>query len=103
VSPKVTLVGTFANIVNTCWGGSKEPWTVVNSNICAYSTLNNSGGFGPVGNLYNPPATVADFQRLIQYPYAGYAGSVNPNTSTGEQNISTKMPFNFFLEARIKL
>ncbi len=102
VSPKVTLVGTLANIVNTCWGGTKAAWTLNNGNACSYNILNNGGAFGPVGNLYNPPATVADFQRLLRYPYGAYDGAVNPNTAAGNFN-QTKQPFQFFIEARLKI
>ncbi|MBV9270019.1 MAG: TonB-dependent receptor, partial [Candidatus Eremiobacteraeota bacterium] len=102
VSPKIKLVATLANVVNTCWGGTKAAWTVDNNNICSYNILNNGGGFGPVGNLYNPPATVADFQRLLRYPYGAYFGAVNVNTAAGNFN-QTKQPFQFFLEARLKL
>ena len=102
VSPKVTLVATFANLVNTCWGGTKAAWTVSDSSVCSYNILNNGGGFGPVGNVYNPPATVSDFQRLLRYPYGAYIGSVNSNTAAGNFN-QTKQPFQFFLEGRIRL
>jgi hypothetical protein len=97
VSPKITLVGTFANIVNTCWGGTKEPWTFNNSNICSYGIVNAGGAAIQVGNLYNPPATVNSFQQFMRYPYGAYAGAVNSDGN------STKYPFQFFLEARLKL
>lgn len=97
VSQKVTLVGVFANVVNTCWGGTKEPWTLSQSNVCGYGLVNSGGGVAPVGNLYNPPATVASYQRLLRYPYGAYPGLVIPNGN------ATKTPFQFFLEARIKL
>ena len=42
VSPRVQLVGTLANIFNTCWGGTTAPWTSSNGNVCGY----NVGGFG---------------------------------------------------------
>jgi hypothetical protein len=98
----VTLVGTFANIVNRCWGGTKAAWTVDDPNICSYNTLNGGGAIAPVGNIYNPPATVGDFQRIVQYPYAAYYGAVNVNTAAGNNN-QTKQPFQFFLEAQIRL
>jgi hypothetical protein len=101
-SPKVTLVATFANLVDTCWGGTKAAWTLADHNVCSYNILNNGGAFGAIGNLYNPPATVGDFQRLVRYPYAGYYGAANTSTSAGNFN-QTKQPFQFFLEARIKL
>ncbi|MDQ6930460.1 MAG: TonB-dependent receptor [Candidatus Eremiobacteraeota bacterium] len=103
-SPKVSIVGTFANLVDTCWGGTKAAWTLNDRNVCSYNILNVGGapGVGALGNLYNPPATVGDFQRLIRYPYAGYYGATNTNTASGNFN-QTKQPFQFFLEARIKI
>jgi hypothetical protein len=97
VSPKVTLVGTFANVVNTCWGGSKEAWTLNNSNICSYSTINSAGAIPPAGNVYNPGAAI---QPILQFPYQAYLGPANVfNTPS----VSPKAPFQFFLEARLKL
>ena len=93
-SPKVTLVGTFAGVLNSCFGGTKAAWTLDDHNVCSYGILNNAGAFPPVGNVYNPGAT---FQRLVQFPYAPYLGAVNVDGN------STKTPFNFFLEARIKM
>ncbi|MBV8245839.1 MAG: hypothetical protein JOZ38_07960, partial [Candidatus Eremiobacteraeota bacterium] len=100
VSPRVTLVGTFTNIVNACMGGTPEAWTV--SGICSYNILNNGGAFPAIGNVYNPPATLATFPRLLQYPYGAYYGVVNVNTAGGNNN-QTIQPFNFYLEARLKL
>ena len=94
VSPKVSLVATFANIVNRCFGGSKAAWTVSDSNVCSYGINNSAGIVQPVGNVYNPGATI---QPFVQYPYERYYGPVNVD------GFSTKMPFNFFLEARIKI
>ena len=37
VSPRLSLTGVLANIVNTCWGGTKAPWTSDNGNVCGYS------------------------------------------------------------------
>lgn len=102
VSPKITLVGTFANVLSSCWGGTKAAWTVNNHQICSYNILNTGGGIVPVGNVYNTPATVADFQRVVQYPYAAYFGAANTNTSAGNFN-QTINPFQFFLEARIRI
>ncbi len=98
VSPRVTLVGTLANIVNYCWGGSKEPWAFTNDgNICSYGINNSAGIIPPVTNVYNPVPAFTGFQRIAQYPYAAYLGPVNVDGD------STKMPFNFYLEARIKM
>ncbi len=94
VSPKITLVGTFANIVNRCFGGSKEAWTRTDSNICSYGILNGAGLVVPTGNVYNPGAAIQPFE---QYPYEGSLGPVNVDGT------SIKTPFNFYLEAKIKL
>ncbi len=94
VSPKITLIGTFANLVNRCFGGSKEAWTIANSNVCSYGILNTAGVIPPVGNVYNPGASI---QPFLQYPYGAYLGAVNVDGN------STLQPFNFYLEARIKL
>ncbi|MDQ6929418.1 MAG: TonB-dependent receptor [Candidatus Eremiobacteraeota bacterium] len=93
-SNRVSFVGTFANLVNRCFGGSSAPGTLNDGNVCSYGTINNAGAFAPVGNVYNPGTPI---QRLVRYPYGAYLASVNDNTS------SIKTPFNFFLEARIKL
>lgn len=102
ISPKVTIVGTFANLINRCFGGTKTAWTVDDANVCSYNTINGGGAIAPVGNIYNPPATVGDFQRIVQYPYGAYYGSVNVNTAAGNNN-QTKQPFQFFVEAQIRL
>jgi Carboxypeptidase regulatory-like domain/TonB dependent receptor/TonB-dependent Receptor Plug Domain len=94
VSPKVTLVATFANIVNRCWGGTKAAWTVNDSNVCSYGINNSAGIVEPVGNVYNPGATI---QPFVQFPYERYLSPVNVDS------FSTKMPFNFFMEAHIKI
>ncbi len=98
VSPRVQLVGTLANIFNTCWGGTPEPWTSGNGNVCGYGT----GGFGseifPVGNIYNPAGHNGSIiQPLVKYPYGPLFGPFNQDGS------STKGPFQFYLTAHIKL
>ena len=93
VSPKVTLVGTFANVVNTCFGGSKEPWTMKNGNLCSYGLV-YGGLLPPVGNVFNPGSAI---QGGLAYPYQAALGAVNVDGN------STKTPFNFYLDARIKL
>jgi hypothetical protein len=93
-SSRIQLVGTFANLVNTCFGGDSKPWTINDKNVCSYGTVNNAGAFPPVGNFYNPGTPI---QQFAKYPYGAYLGAVNVDGN------STKTPFNFFLEARIKL
>jgi hypothetical protein len=93
VSPKITLVGTFANVFNTCFGGSKEAWTMKNGNICSYGLV-YGGLVNPVGNVFNPGDSIPGG---IAYPYQAALGAVNVDGN------STKTPFNFYLDARIKL
>ncbi len=98
VSPRVQLVGTLANIFNTCWGGTQAPWTSGNGNVCGYTV----GGFGseifPVGNIYNPAGHNGSIiQPLVKYPYGPLFGPFNQDGS------STKGPFQFYLTAHIKL
>ena len=98
VSPRLQLVGTLANIFNTCWGGTTAPWTSSNGNVCGY----NVGGFGseilPVGNVYNPAGHNGSIiQPLVKYPYGPLFGPFNQNSN------STKGPFQFYITAKIKL
>jgi hypothetical protein len=92
-SPKVTLVATFANLVNTCFGGSKEAWTSKNGNFCSYGLV-YGGLLPPVGNVFNPTSSI---QPSLAYPYQAALGAVNVDGN------STKTPFNFYIDARIKL
>jgi hypothetical protein len=97
-SSKVTLVGTFANLLNRCFGGTKAPWTSTDPNVCSYGTLPTGGAFGPVGNVYNWSTTQqSPIQALVKYPYGSYLAGTNDDGN------STKTPFNFYLEARIKI
>jgi len=86
VSPRVALTLNLANIVNTCTGGTSEPWTrFANHNVCGY-LLPGYGAPLPYGsNFYNPGST---FQPMVQYPY---------------QENPTIQPFNAFLGVKIKL
>ncbi len=84
VSKTLSLVGNFANIINTCFGGSKEPWNV--SGACSYGNLVGAGtGPLPFGNVYNPGWSMQPFMTTPYDP--GFAG----------------FPFQFYLEARLKL
>ncbi len=98
VSPRITLTGVFANIVNACWGGTKAAWTVSDPNICSYGVVTPQGLIAPAGNTFNPgdPAGNEPWQR---FPYQGYFGPFDINGL----NTTSKQPFNMFFEARIKL
>jgi hypothetical protein len=93
VSPKITLVGTLANIFNSCWGGTSAPWTVSNGKVCSYGIV-GAGSIPTVGNVYNPGSTI---QQQFRYPYLATLGSYNDDGS------SLITPFQFYLSARIKL
>ena len=98
VSPRISLTGVLANLLNTCWGGTQAPWTSSNGNVCAYA----QGGFGseifPVGNAYNPAGFNGSIvQPLVKYPYNPLFGPFNQDGN------STKTPFQFFVTANIKL
>ncbi|MGA8534829.1 MAG: TonB-dependent receptor [Candidatus Tumulicola sp.] len=98
VSPRLSLTGVLANLVNTCWGGTKAPWTSDNGNVCAYS----SGGFGseifPVGNQFNPAGFHGSIiQPVVKYPYSPLFGPFNQDGN------STKTPFQFYVTANIKV
>ncbi|MBC5804867.1 MAG: hypothetical protein DLM53_06980 [Candidatus Eremiobacter antarcticus] len=79
ISPRVTARLVMANILNTCFGGSKTPWSNAfpsGHTVCGYTT-----NFSPVSNFYNgtgPNDTVANVGRPVpQWSYA-YAPTVNP-------------------------
>ena len=76
VSSKVTVTFNAANLVNTCFGGSVEPWTVyADHRVCSYNLPGYSGLVPNVGNVYNPGAT---FQPFVQFPYQQYYGTATP-------------------------
>ncbi len=81
VNKRVTLVGSFANIVNRCWGGTKVPWAV--NHACSYGI--GYDGVPSVGNVYNPGTVIQPYQRAPYDPYFAVS------------------PFSMYFEARIKL
>ena len=84
VNKRVSLVGTFANIVNRCYGGSKVPWGV--NHACTYTApIITGGGNQPIGNVFNPGFAL---QPVSFLPY---------------QPTFPLLPFNMYFEARIKL
>ncbi len=82
VSSKVQLQATFANLVNTCFGGTKTGFT--QTGACAYGVL-AGGTTGAVGNTYNPGNAI---QPYVQAPY-------DPAYATA--------PLSIYLQAKIKL
>lgn len=93
VTKNVELVGTFANIINRCFGGQKTAFTYYNSpQVCSYGSLQSF--VSPVGNAYNPTANV---QTFLRYPYEPSFGSYNDGGS------SLIQPFSAYLSLRVKL
>jgi hypothetical protein len=85
---RLSITANLANIVNTCFGGSNEPWNV--KGACAY-TFPNGGLAGAIGNAYNPayvPNTGQSLQPIGRYAYAPYW---------------PQQPFNAFVTANFKL
>ncbi len=98
VSPRINITGVLANIFNTCWGGSTEPWTYKNGSICSYDIGGFAGAILPVGNDYNPPGHNGSIvQPFVKYPYGPVFGPFNQDGN------STASPFNFFVTANIKI
>jgi TonB dependent receptor/Carboxypeptidase regulatory-like domain len=81
----------LTNIVNTCFGGSKEPWVTGNNKICNFGS--NAFFIPPAGNFYNPTTTI---QPYVKYPYW-------PN-ATGDNGINTfPQPFSATFAVQVKL
>ncbi len=98
VSPRINLTGVLANIFNTCWGGSVEPWTYNNGSICSYDLGGAFGSILPVGNAYNPPGHNGSIvQQFVKYPYGPVFGPFNQDGN------STSSPFNFFITGTVKI
>jgi carboxypeptidase family protein/TonB-dependent receptor-like protein len=79
-TPRTTFVVNLVNLVNTCFGGSNEPWTnqpnTPKNRVCSYALPGVGLGTPSAGNVYNPGST---FQQQVQYPYAPSFGSFSPN------------------------
>ncbi|HEY3676422.1 MAG TPA: hypothetical protein VGK84_10575, partial [Candidatus Tumulicola sp.] len=101
VSPRVTLTAVFANLLNTCWGGTQAPWTSPNHNVCAYESGGYEGEVLPVGNTYNPAGFNGSIvQPFVKYPYSPVFGVVNQNTGN---NASLVTPFQMYFTANIRI
>jgi outer membrane receptor protein involved in Fe transport len=83
LSKRVTLVANLANLVNTCFGGTKVPWSV--SGACGYNVDEGAPVVEPYGNFYNPGQVL---QPALKTPYFPFFPT---------------FPFNMYVEARVKL
>ncbi|HTJ24559.1 MAG TPA: TonB-dependent receptor [Candidatus Limnocylindria bacterium] len=82
VTKRLTLVANFANIINRCFGGTQTGFAV--NGACNYGIISPSG-LAPIGNVYNP----------------GYA--IQPYLATPYEPTFAGLPFNMYVEARLKL
>jgi hypothetical protein len=83
---RVTLQLNLTNLISTCFGGTKQAWTVyADRRACGYG-VSGYGLLNNVGNLYNPGST---FQPIVQYPYM--------------PSFSTTSPFGAYLDVQLKL
>jgi hypothetical protein len=99
VSPRLTVTGVLANIVNNCWGGTAQAWTTTNGNVCSFIQGGYAGAVLPVGNIYNPGDHI---QSFVKYPYQPTFGPFNQNSGTATQ-YSPKTPFNFYVTAKLRI
>ncbi len=103
-TPKIQLVATLANIVNTCFGGTSTPWTYGDHNICAYGAVGNGAfpGLGTrscntiKGQTCNPGQQI---QPFLYYPYQPQFGPA----LTSALNNSVKQPFQAYFSANIRI
>ncbi|MBV9646440.1 MAG: TonB-dependent receptor, partial [Candidatus Eremiobacteraeota bacterium] len=93
-SPRIELVATLANVINTCFGGQQTRFTYYSSSSLCNWTVVGAGLVNPVGNVYNPRDNV---QTFLRYPYQPEFGSYNDNGN------STHQPMSAYLSLRIKL
>ncbi len=84
-TPRVSATLTVANLVNRCFGGTKEPWTAAypsNNITCSYVTNGNFLGYIPgaannipgAGYYYGSSPTAAPngtagYPNILNYPY----------------------------------
>jgi hypothetical protein len=104
VSPRIQLVGQLTNIVNYCWGGTKQPWTFADGNICSYSNLQGTvypvAPYGTPGAIVNPPGNSgSQIQPFRKFPYEPELGPAIISALNG----SYKTPIQFYFTANIKI
>ncbi|MBV8154326.1 MAG: TonB-dependent receptor, partial [Candidatus Eremiobacteraeota bacterium] len=101
VSPRISVTGVLANIVNNCWGGTAQAWTTTSGQVCSYVAGGDFGEIFPVGNIYNPGDHI---QSFVKYPYLPALGSYNQNAGSSVCGCySPKLPFNFYVTGKIKI
>ena len=92
-SKRVTFQAQLVNVVNQCFGGSKEPWTNAGSKVgCWYGTPPTAAY---AGNFYNPGNS---FQSTAAQPYGPTIGNVFQQAYGGQTN-----PFQAFFSMNVTL
>ncbi len=96
VSKKLTVSLALTNLVNQCFGGSKEPWTgLANPKTCSYNSGGAIGSVYPSANFYNPGAT----RQAFLMPYTPQFGQYVLNNGYS----APSSPFNVFATAQLKI
>ncbi len=99
ISPRLTANLTIANLVNTCFGGSSEPWTK------AYPPSNAVCGYGYnkfyISNYYNgsSPSDIAangvSLNKYFTVPFSPAYGDVN--------SANLPLPLQFYFQVQVKI
>ena len=93
---KVTFTLALTNVLNQCFGGSKEAWTgLANPKTCSYNSGGVIGSVFPAANFYNPGSARQPFLS----PYIPQFGQYIVNNGYS----APSSPFNAFLSAQIRL
>jgi Carboxypeptidase regulatory-like domain/TonB-dependent Receptor Plug Domain len=85
LSSRTTFTINMANIINSCFGGTREPWNQFQSRVTCGQLAYVLPGYAPLSygaNIYNPGVT---FQPVVKYPYMA-----NPDASPFEMVFSAK-------------
>ena len=93
ISPKLTASVTLANLINTCFGGSQEPWTTGGSHVCLYG-LDAYNPIGYYSNFYNgsgPNDVVANGAVPNAYNSHSYRPTGYTNPIQAYFNLSAKI------------
>jgi TonB dependent receptor/Carboxypeptidase regulatory-like domain len=90
LNKRITLVGNFANLYTSCFGGTKVPWAVPGA--CSYTST-----YG-----FNPPGQSAGYPQYVGNVY-NPGDNIQPFLATPYDPLFKGFPFNMYFEARIKM
>jgi len=94
-TPRITYVASVNNLLDTCWGGSKQPWTVVAGNKACWYYVPGAGVVPSTGNFYNPDSTPQTFVRYPYEPQFVSGGALAPGGAIA--------PLEAYFEIKVKL